>query len=124
MTVGGHRHERVAEEIHHEVGAMLAGELKDPRLSGIVTVTEVRVSPDLKQARIFVSVLGSEEEQTQAMKALEAAAGFIRRELFERLPMRRTPELHFSLDRSEEYRERIESLLKQTKQQTRPDGEE
>jgi ribosome-binding factor A len=121
MSLAGHRHERVAEEILHEVGAMLAGELKDPRLSGIVTVTEVRVSPDLKQARIFVSVLGTEEEQTLAMKGLEAAAGFIRRELFERLPMRRTPELHFSLDRSEEYRERIESLLKQTKQETKRD---
>jgi ribosome-binding factor A len=121
MSLAGHRHERVAEEILHEVGAMLAGELKDPRLSGIVTVTEVRVSADLKQARIFVSVLGTEEEQTLAMKGLEAAAGFIRRELFERLPMRRTPELHFSLDRSEEYRERIESLLKQTKQETKRD---
>lgn len=115
MTVGGHRHERVAEEIHHEVGSMLAGELKDPRLSGMVTVTEVRVSPDLKQARIFVSVLGSEEEQALAMKGLDAAAGFIRRELFERLNMRRTPDLHFTLDRSEEYREKIESLLKQVK---------
>ncbi|HXN24258.1 MAG TPA: 30S ribosome-binding factor RbfA [Candidatus Dormibacteraeota bacterium] len=121
MSLAGHRHERVAEEILHEVGAMLAGELKDPRLSGIVTVTEVRVSPDLKQARIFVSVLGNEEEQTLAMKGLEAAAGFIRRELFERLQMRRTPELHFSLDRSEEYRERIESLLRQTKQETKRD---
>jgi ribosome-binding factor A len=121
MSIAGHRHERVAEEIHHEIGAMLAGELKDPRLSGVVTVTEVRVSPDLKQARIFVSVLGSEAEQALAMKALEAAAGFIRRELFERLQMRRTPELHFSLDRSEEYRERIESLLKQTKQETNRD---
>ncbi len=118
MTLAGHRHERVAEEIHHEVGAMLAGELKDPRLSGMVTVTEVRVAPDLKQARIFVSVLGSEDEQNLAMKALEAAAGFIRRELFERLNMRRTPDLHFTLDRSEEYREKIESLLKQTKQET------
>lgn len=121
MTNTGHRHERVAEEIHHEVGAMLAGELKDPRLSGIVTVTEVRVSPDLKQARIFVSVLGNEDEQALAMKALEAAAGFIRRELFERLQMRRTPDLHFSLDRSEEYCERIETLLKQTKQETKRD---
>jgi ribosome-binding factor A len=118
MSVAGHRHERVAEEIHHEVVAMLAGELKDPRLSGMVTVTEVRVSPDLKQARIFVSVLGNEAEQALAMKGLEAAAGFIRRELFERLQMRRTPELHFSLDRSDEYREKIERLLKQTKEET------
>ena len=119
MTVAGHRHERVAEEIHHEVGAMLAGELKDPRLSGIVTVTAVRVAPGLKQARIFVSVLGDEREQAAAMQGLNAAAGFIRRELVERLQMRRAPELHFSLDRSEEYAERIERLLEQTKSEAK-----
>src|SRR2546426_10212122 len=80
MTVAGHRHERVAEEIRHEVSAMLAGELKDPRLAGMVAVTEVRVSPDLKQARVYVSINGNETEQAAAMKGLEAAAGFIRHE--------------------------------------------
>jgi ribosome-binding factor A len=115
VTVAGHRHERIAEEIMHEVGTMLAGELKDPRLSGMVTVTEVRVTPDLKQARIYVSVLGTEAEQSAAFKGLSAAAGFIRHELTERLLMRRTPELHFVLDRSEEYGQRIDELLRQTK---------
>lgn len=115
MTVAGHRHERVAEEMHHEINAMLAGELKDPRLAGMVHVTEVRVSPDLKQARIYVSAPGSDAEQAAAMKGLEAAVGFIRHELAERLQMRRCPELHFVLDRSEEYGERIERLLRETK---------
>ncbi len=115
MTVAGHRHERIAEEIHHEVSAMLAGELKDPRIAGMVTVTEVRVSPDLKQARVYVSVLGSEEEQQSTLQGLEAAAGFIRHELTERLRMRRSPEMLFLLDHSEEYGQRIETLLRSTK---------
>ncbi len=124
MTVAGHRHERVAEEIHHEMSAMLAGELKDPRLAGMVTVTEVRVSPDLKQARVYVSINGSEAEQSAAMKGLEAAAGFIRHELVERIQMRRSPELHFVLDRSEEYADRIEKLLNQTKNEAAKESRE
>ena len=115
MTVAGHRHERVAEEIMHEVSAMLSGELKDPRLDVAMTVTEVRVSPDLRQARIYVSVAGSEDEQASAMKGLTAAGGYVRHELIERLQMRRAPEIHFVLDHSEEYSQRIEELLRQTK---------
>jgi ribosome-binding factor A len=115
MTVAGHRNERVAEEIRHEVSAMLAGELKDPRLAGLVTVTEVRVSPDLKQARIYVSVMGTQAEQTSTLQGLAAAAGYVRHELTERLQMRRAPEVHFVLDHTEEYGQRIEELLRQTK---------
>lgn len=115
MTTAGHRHERVAEEILHEVSAMLAGELKDPRLAGLVTVTEVRISPDLKQARIYVSVMGTQAEQASTLQGLTAAAGYVRHELTERLQMRRAPEVHFVLDHSEEYGQRIEELLRQTK---------
>jgi ribosome-binding factor A len=122
MTVAGHRHERVAEEIHHEMSAMLAGELKDPRLAGMVTVTEVRVSPDLKQARVYVSIDGNETERAAAMKGLDAAVGFIRHELAERIQMRRSPELHFILDRSEEIAGRIERLLSEAKK-NKPAGE-
>ena len=115
MTVAGHRHERIAEEIHYELSAMLAGELKDPRIAGLVTVTEVRVAHGLKQARVFVSVLGSEAEQKSTLKGLEAAAGFIRHELAERLRLRRSPEMLLVLDHSEEYGQRIESLLRSAK---------
>lgn len=120
MTVAGHRHERVAEEILHEVAAMLAGELKDPRLAGMLTVTEVRVTPDLKQARVYVSVMGAEEEHRSALEGLTAAAGFIRHELSERLMMRRTPDILFVIDRSAEYGERIEQLLRQAKKPESP----
>jgi ribosome-binding factor A len=116
MTPDHHRHERVGEEIAHEINAMLAGELKDPRLEGNVCVSEVRVQPDMKHARVFVSVrTESSKEQTDAIKALEHAVGFIRHELIERLQLRRLPELHFILDLSQEHVERIERLLKQMK---------
>ncbi len=115
MSPANHRHERVGEEIAHEINAMLAGELKDPRLEGMVVVSEVRVQPDMKHARVFINISGTNKEQTDAIKALEHAAGFIRRELIERLQLRRLPELHFVLDHSQEYTERIEQLLKEMK---------
>jgi ribosome-binding factor A len=115
MSPASHRHERVGEEIAHEVNAMLAGELKDPRLEGMVVVSEVRVQPDMRHARVFIHVSGTEQEQEAAIKALHHAAGYIRRELIERLQLGRTPELHFTLDLSQEYTQRIEQLLKEVK---------
>lgn len=115
MTVPGHRHERIAEEILHELAAMLEGELQDPRISEMATVTEVRVTPDLKLAKVYVSVRATEPEQTATLAALTSAAGYIRGELSLRLRMRRSPELHFQLDCSEEYGERIDELLKEVK---------
>jgi ribosome-binding factor A len=115
MSSTNHRHERVGEEIAHEINAMLAGELKDPRLEVSVVASEVRVQPDLKHARVFISVRGTNKEQTDAIKALEHASGFIRRELVKRLQLRRLPELHFALDLSQEHVERIEELLKEVK---------
>ncbi len=114
MTVAGHRHERIAGEIRQEIGVMLAGELKDPRLAGLATVTEVRVTPDLKQARVYVSVMGTEKERASTLKGLSAASGFIRHELCERLRLRRAPEVHFVLDRSGEYGDRIDELIRRT----------
>lgn len=115
MSPANHRHERVGEEIAHEINAMLAGELKDPRLEGMVVASEVRVQPDMKHARVFINMQGSAKEQSDAIKALEHAAGYIRRELIERLQLRRLPELHFTLDHSQEYTERIDQLLKEMK---------
>ena len=115
MTTVNHRKERIGEEIAHEINAMLAGELKDPRLEISVVVNEVRVAPDGRNARVFVSARGTEEEQKDAIKALEHAVGFIRHEILERLQLRRVPELHFTLDNSEEQAARVDQLLKQMK---------
>jgi ribosome-binding factor A len=116
MTVGGHRTERIAEEIRNEVSLMLAGELKDPRLAGPVTITEVRVTPDLRTARVFVSLaLEDPSERAATLEGLKAASGFIRHELIERLQLRRAPEILFVLDESEEYGQRIDQLLRDNK---------
>jgi ribosome-binding factor A len=120
MSPANHRHERVGEEIAHEINAMLAGELKDPRLEVSVVASEVRVQPDMKHARVFINVKGTNQEQADAIKALEHAAGFIRGELVERLQLRRVPELHFTLDLSQEHVERIERLLKEMKKDNPP----
>jgi ribosome-binding factor A len=116
MTVGGHRSERLAEEIRHEVSLMLAGELKDPRLSGPVDVTEVRVTPDLRTVRVYVSLAQeSESERADTIEGLKAAAGFVRHELVERLQLRRVPEVFFIRDERKEYGDRIEQLLRENK---------
>jgi len=79
------------------------------------TISEVRVTPDLKHARVFVSVMGTEAEQKSTIRGLAAAVGYIRHELTERIQLRRAPEIHFTLDHSEEYSQRIEELLRQTR---------
>lgn len=111
MSGRAHRHERLAAEIQQEIQVMLAGELKDPRLVGQVAVTEVRLAPDLRLAQVFVAIEGAGDEQRQTLQGLEAAAGYIRHELTERLQLRRSPRLLFALDRSREYGQRIEQLL-------------
>ncbi|HUJ41304.1 MAG TPA: 30S ribosome-binding factor RbfA [Candidatus Acidoferrales bacterium] len=111
MTTVRHRHERVAEEIRHELEAMLAGELKDPRLAGPVRVTDVTVTPDLKHARIFLAAFGTPEERRGVGDGLVAAMGFIRSELAQRLDLRRAPEIHFVVDASGVEGGRLEELL-------------
>jgi ribosome-binding factor A len=112
MTVGGHRTERVAEEIRNEVSLMLAGELKDPRLAAPLLVTEVRLTPGLRTVRVFVCLSGDRSERDEVLAGLRAASGFIRHELVERLRLRRAPEVLFLLDQSEEYGHHIDELLR------------
>jgi len=121
MTVGGHRSERVAEEVRNEISLMLAGELKDPRLAVPLVVTEVRMSPDLRTARVYVRLLGEEADHAKTLEGLKAAAGFVRHELVERLHFRRAPEVIFMADESEEYGQHIDDLLRKVKD---PDSEQ
>jgi ribosome-binding factor A len=96
MTVAGYRPARIAEEIRNEIGLMLAGELKDPRLA----------------LRVFVRLEGDEKERASALKGLKAAGGYVRHELVERLRLRRAPEIIFHPDQSEEYGQHIDELLR------------
>lgn len=104
------RREKVSDVIREEVARLLMTELHDARL-GFATVTEVRMSADLKHARIFVSLLSEGAAREEAMDALAAARGFIRKRLAERLRLRHTPEIAFALDTSLEQGARIEQLL-------------
>lgn len=114
MSIGGHRYERIAEEVRHEVTLMLAGELKDPRLAVPLTVTEVRVTPDMRTVRVFVGFDADQDaaERARALAGLKAASGFVRHELVERLHLRRAPEVLFVVDESEVRGQRIEQLLR------------
>lgn len=105
-----HRIERVSDRIHEEVSDLLQKRIRDPRLE-FVTVTEVRVSPDLELATVFVSALGDQAARDSAVVALEGASGYIRRELAIRLSMRITPSVRFLLDDSWERGSRVDALL-------------
>lgn len=116
--MAGRRPQRLAEQIKEEIGLIIAGELEDPRI-GLVTVTEAKLSPDLRHAKIFVSVRGTKDEQKASIAALRHAAGFIRAQLGPSLTIRYTPELHFVHDDSVETAARIEELLSEEIQKVR-----
>jgi ribosome-binding factor A len=106
----GKRLERVNQLMKEEISLLLQRQLKDPRL-GFVTVTEVDVTPDLKHAKVYVSVLGSEEQWTSSFKALDSAKGFVWNWLRRNLDLRATPEIDFRPDRSMEHAAHIQTLL-------------
>ena len=110
------RRDRVTEAIRKEVSLIIHEELKDPRL-GFVTVTEVELTPDLRLAKIFYSVLGKEQEHKKTKEALDSALGFIRRLIAQRINLRFAPEIVFKEDRSGEYSVRIEEVLNELKEQ-------
>ncbi len=94
------RQEQVNHAIRREISDLLIRHTRDPRIKGIITVTEVKVSPDLTHARVLVSAMGTEDEKSEVFAGLQAATGFLRRELGNRLRMRFTPELSFERDDS------------------------
>jgi ribosome-binding factor A len=106
--------ERLGEALREEIETIVEGELGDPRI-GLVNVTRVELAEDSRSARIMVVVEGDEAEAERTMQGLLAAVGYIRREIAERLHLRRAPELVFQLDRSETYQARVDELLKRTR---------
>ena len=123
MTVPGRRRERLGEQIREEISTLLVSELRDPRI-GFSTITAVRVTPDLRHARVSVSVLGSATEQQQTLEGFRAAAAYIRRELAHRINIRRMPDLEFTLDTSAERAARIDELLRQTHSESEAEEDE
>jgi ribosome-binding factor A len=94
------RTERIQELIREELSDLILRELRDPRLEGLISLTRVEVSPDLSNARIFVSVMSETANPQEAVKALQAASGYLHKELVHRLELRKVPFLNFRLDTS------------------------
>ena len=111
--MGGHRTEQVGAQVREEIMAIIRRDLKDPRI-GFVSITQVRMSPDLRAARVRVSVLGNEAEQQRTLAGLRSATGLIRHELGRRLEnLKFSPELRFELDPSIEYSVHISKRLRE-----------
>jgi ribosome-binding factor A len=104
------RMRRVNEAILEILGDAIATELKDPRI-GFVTVTAVETSPDLRYARVYVSVLGGEEERERSLAGLQSSHGFLQRKIASAMRMKRTPTLTFLYDESVDRGDRISRLL-------------
>ena len=108
------RQDRVREAIRREASTIIHDELKDPRL-GFVTVTRVEMTPDLRYARIYFSVLGNDEEYKKTQEALDSALGFVRTLIAQRINLRFAPDISFKPDRSSEYSVRIQEVLEEIK---------
>jgi len=115
------RLQRVNQLIREEISHLIQRELKDPRL-GFVTVTEVDVAKDLRSAKVYVSVLGSETQWKESLQALESARGFIRNWLVPRLRLRAVPHLTFHPDRSMAHAAHIQTVLEGLRAEERPPG--
>jgi len=104
------RTDRIAEEIKKELSYMIQNELKDPRITGLISVTKVIVTKDLKYCKVFVSIFGDNKEEV--LLGIKSGAGYMRKELSTRIKVRTIPELQFVMDDSIEYGAHINEVLK------------
>lgn len=122
-----HHEERVAETLRVEIGTMIEGELSDPRI-GLCHVTEVALNPGGRSARVYVAVDSTSKDVAQVeadtVAGLEAAKGYIRRELKERMGVRQVPDLSFLADRSGRFQARIEELMERSRKRQKPSREQ
>lgn len=114
-----HHRGRLGEALREEIETLVEGELGDPRI-GLVNVTGVQLAEDGRSAQILVDVDGDDQEVERSLEGLDAAKGYIRHELADRLRLRRAPELFFRLDRSDRDKARVEELLDRAKRRTKP----
>ena len=110
------RVEKLQELIKQEMGKMLLKDIKDSRI-GFVTVTGVEMTGDLREAKIYVSIMGYDEQIKSSLEGLQSALGYIRREIGKRIKIRFTPEISFALDKSLDYSEHIQKLLLKIEQE-------
>jgi ribosome-binding factor A len=113
---------RIAEEFRQELSALLARGLKDPRITGFVTITGAKMSPDLKEIAVYVSIHAQEIERGRTLEGLRAAATYLQREVARSLKLRYTPHLRFVYDESVARGDRIERLLKEAREKDSQGG--
>ena len=116
------RQQRVAEQVRHELSELIEREINDPRLE-LISVTDVTVSSDLREVNVYVSSLQGEAACADVLAGLEAARGFLRRRLGERLKLRVVPNLHFHWDKSLETGDRISRLIDQIEEADAPQSD-
>jgi ribosome-binding factor A len=121
-----HHRGRLGEALREEIETLVEGELGDPRI-GLVRVTGVHLAEDGRSAQVLVDLEGDDDEADRSLEGLDAAKAYIRRELADRLRLRRAPELLFRLDRSQREQARVEELLQRVKKRGKarkePSGE-
>lgn len=114
--MANYRGGRINEEVKREISIIIRDEIKDPRMTAMVSITSVKVSKDLRYAKVFVSIFSkSEEEKNETFAALKSASGYVRREVGQRMNLRNTPQIIFELDDSISYSMRIEELIDKVK---------
>jgi ribosome-binding factor A len=112
------RIQRLNAQLRQDLAELISRELKDPRLAGLISVMSVDLSPDLHNAKVYISVLGTEADRKHSLTALKSASGFLRSQIAARLTTKRAPELYFQLDSSLERGERIITLIREVEQET------
>ena len=116
MPKNNNRQGRINEEIKKELSQVINYELKNPNVTGMISVTKVKVTPDLKYAKVYVSILNS-KNISKTMEGLKESSGFMRSKIAKNVNLRITPELVFEVDDSLEYGEKIDSILKELKKE-------
>ena len=115
---------RINSEVQREMSNIIRGEIKDPRIHPLTSVTAAEVAPDLKTCKVYISVLGGAEARQSTMEGLQSAVGFIRRQLARNLNLRNTPEIRFIQDQSIEYGMRMTELIRENHVERAEDEED
>lgn len=123
MQKNNNRGNRVDEEVKKQVSSIIMNDIKDPNLTGLISVTKAKVTPDLKYAKVYVSIMNSKNIK-ETLAGLKNSSGFIRSEIAKRINLRITPELIFELDDSIEYGAKIDSILRDIMKDIKPSSEE
>lgn len=122
MPSNSNRMNKIDEEIKKEISTIISTELKNPHLTGLISVTKVKTTPDLRFARVYVSMI-NEKSKKENLSILKQSSGYIRSAIAKRINLRTTPELVFEFDESMEYGSRIDEILKNITKDIKKEGE-